>query len=93
MTRAAYTQAVRANLTELLNRAEQIETYARNHAPEIREALAEARGLARKHGVSGLRMLLIAVMAIFNPVAAIAQILKYLDTIDSSVILGEDEVL
>lgn len=93
MTRAAYTRTVRANLMALLDRAERIETYARRHAPEVREALAEARALARKHGVSSLRMLLIAIMAIFNPVAAIAQVLKYLDAADVSTVLGDDEII
>lgn len=90
MSRAAYTRTVRANLMALLDRAEEVETYARRHAPEIREALTEARNLARKHGLSGMRMLLIAIMAMFSPVAAIAQVLKYLDSVDTSSILGED---
>ena len=93
MTGAAYTQAVRANLSALLDRAEKIETYARRHAPEVREALAEARAVARKNGVSGLKMLLIGVMAVFNPVAAVAQILRYLNALNASGITSDDDIV
>lgn len=79
MTEAGYTRSVRRNLMRLLDRVEHVEAYARRHAPELREALEEALNLARRNGLSGFKVLLIVVMGIFNPAAAIAQVLRYLD--------------
>lgn len=79
MTTTPTTTRVRANLGALLDRIETVEHYARRNAPEIRARLAEARALARAHGRTGLRLLLLMILTYLSPAAAVAQALKMLD--------------
>ncbi|MEM9061436.1 MAG: hypothetical protein AAGD13_13315 [Pseudomonadota bacterium] len=92
MPDANYAETIRQSLKVLLVRIDTIETYARRHAAEIHEALGEARAVARRNGLPWICVVQNVVTAVFNPKAAVAQALRYLEQADTSASVRGKEV-